>query len=338
MYTPDIAWIFIFVLLPLTPHMIIRLLKIMITLIVLAYVGYRLFAEGTDVFQHFGELSGKQLCLIIGSLILMPLNWGMETLKWQKSLQRFYSDTCFRKAWEGVWAGLATGIFTPNRWGEYAGRIAFIPSGYRLEAAIYLFADRFCQLIITVWAGWVAVEWMTLFRVDFLHALIPGAQWVIPWIRWSCRTLGILLFLLVLFPPQKLPVNMLGPGFKPWLLKAQNALKKLDTGLLWTLLGLSTMRYIVFSIQYLLLMSAFGSEISYSLSFAIISIIFLIKSLVPAITLTELGVRESIALYVMGMASISASTAFNSTFFLYMINLLIPSLIGLIFVYRIRRI
>ena len=318
--------------------MITRLLKITITLAVLAYVGLKLMSEGVDVFQDIWEFSIDQYFFLAISLALMPLNWGLETVKWKKSLQSFYPELTFQTAWSGVWAGLATGIFTPNRLGEYAGRIAFLPSGHRVEAAIYLFADRFCQLIITVWAGWLGIEWMLAFQRDLFLNLISGYSWIIPWISWSCRTIGILLLMLLLFPPKRLPLNLLGERFKPWLIKAQNAVGKLDARLLWLLLGLSASRYLIFSAQYLMLMNAFGCDVSVIMALALVSIVFLIKSLIPGIALTELGIRESIALYVMGIAGMTAATAFSSTFFLYVINLLIPSLIGLIFVNKIRRI
>ena len=318
--------------------MISRWLKISVTLLVLTYVGYRLFSEGENVFRNIWHLSAVQGFILFLAFILMPLNWGLETIKWKISLQRVYSDISFWDAWSGVWAGLATGIFTPNRLGEYAGRIAFIPQTYRLEAAIYLFADRFCQLIITVWAGWLGLEWIAIYHADYLSQWVPGIQWLWLWIFWGCRTIALLLLLIVLFPPKRLPVNILGDRFRPWLLKAQSALEKLDTQLLWTLLGISLIRYIVFSFQYFMLLFAFGNEHTKLMTFALINLIFLIKSLVPGIALTELGIRESIALYVMGAVGISAFSAFSSTFLLYMINLLIPSLIGLIFVYRIRQI
>ncbi|MEM6263500.1 MAG: hypothetical protein AAGI38_13390 [Bacteroidota bacterium] len=61
-----------------------------------------------------------------------------------------------------------------------------------------------------------------------------------------------------------------------------------------------------------------------------IGLIFFAKSLVPSVALTELGIRESIALTVMGLFDVSPITAFTSTFVLYILNLILPAIAGLI--------
>lgn len=59
-------------------------------------------------------------------LFLMPLNWAIETAKWQLLLSGTVSQS-FGDALKSVLAGLNTGFVTPNRIGEFAGRILLLP-------------------------------------------------------------------------------------------------------------------------------------------------------------------------------------------------------------------
>jgi len=99
---------------------------------------------------------------------------------------------------------------------------------------------------------------------------------------------------------------------------------------------LSFIRYAVFSTQYWMMMVAFGLDKPAILAFALIGLIFLIKSILPSLAFSELGIRESTALFVTGLFGISAITAFGSAFVLYLINIITPSLLGLIFIQRLK--
>ena len=96
------------------------------------------------------------------------------------------------------------------------------------------------------------------------------------------------------------------------------------------------MRYLAFSFQYYLLLIAFGYQGSLLLALAMILAVFLIKSVIPSITLTELGIRESVAMVIMGGFAVSSFTAFSSTFLLYVINIILPALVGLFFLNRLK--
>src|SRR3954463_14477474 len=59
------------------------------------------------------------------ALALMPGNWGLEARKWQvllKPLERLTFFTSFK----AILSGVAFSINTPNRIGEYGGRIVYV--------------------------------------------------------------------------------------------------------------------------------------------------------------------------------------------------------------------
>lgn len=84
--------------------------------------------------------------------VLIPVNWGFEARKWQLLGQKL-EPISFLQAYRAVMVGLTLGFITPNRLGDYAGRVLELKSRQRLEAIGAIFIGRFCQLVATVLAG-----------------------------------------------------------------------------------------------------------------------------------------------------------------------------------------
>ena len=55
----------------------------------------------------------------------MLVNWSLEAYKWGALVDRFQSLS-FSKKLISVLMGLSIGFLTPNRIGDYAGRLRFI--------------------------------------------------------------------------------------------------------------------------------------------------------------------------------------------------------------------
>ncbi len=88
-----------------------------------------------------------------GSVIaLVFVNWGIEAKKWQvllKTLQPF----SFITAYKSVLSGVTLSLNTPNRMGEYGGRILYVQEGNRIKAISLSIAGSISQLIITLFLG-----------------------------------------------------------------------------------------------------------------------------------------------------------------------------------------
>lgn len=66
-------------------------------------------------------------------------------------------DISFYQAVKGVLSGLAIGFVTPNRVGEFAGKIAYLKSENRTNGALMSFVGSSAQLLITIQAGLIAI-------------------------------------------------------------------------------------------------------------------------------------------------------------------------------------
>ncbi|MEZ4830306.1 MAG: lysylphosphatidylglycerol synthase domain-containing protein [Bacteroidia bacterium] len=308
-------------------------IKALVTVAVFSWVFFRLFKEGVSISSYVTQIGTGGLPEVLLAFAGMPLNLGLESLKWKFMIHRAGGNLSFLQAWKGVFAGLSTGIFTPNRIGEYAGRIAFLPPELRLHGAVFLFADRICQMIITVWMGTLAMEYFRIF-----HVVLISEKWDLPWPAisaglWSISLLLPVAVLLMAVISRKLNLHKFRFATVQKLI---SALASLRPGIIMPVLGLGLFRYLVFSLQYFSLAIAFGYQGETVLLLAMIWMVFLVKSVIPSVTLTELGIRESVALAVMGVFGVPAHIAFSATFVLYVVNIIVPSLSGLYYVYRLK--
>ena len=94
------------------------------------------------------------------------------------------------------------------------------------------------------------------------------------------------------------------------------------------LLVYSGLFYLTFLLQFFLLLSAFGPVQPLS-ALAGIGTIMLLKTVIPPVTLGELGIREGASVIVLGHAGILPAAAFNASLLLFAVNLLLPALAGL---------
>ena len=84
----------------------------------------QLQSDDTDqIIDYFKQNNGTNdhKLLLFTILILMPLNWYLEGKKWQLLMSPFVKIGWLQSI-KIVLAGIATGIFTPGRIGEFAGR------------------------------------------------------------------------------------------------------------------------------------------------------------------------------------------------------------------------
>ena len=98
------------------------------------------------------SLSGSEAWKLGAIILLMFVNWGLETRKWQVLLRHLHKIS-FWQAFKAILSGLAFALNTPNRIGEYGGRVLFIPEGKRVRAVSLTLAGSFSQLLVTLLLG-----------------------------------------------------------------------------------------------------------------------------------------------------------------------------------------
>jgi hypothetical protein len=281
----------------------------------------------------------KNLLFIV--VLLMLINWGLESQKWRYMIKKIERVSFFRSL-QAVFTGASISFFTPNRTGEYFGRAFILDKASHVDGILITILGSMSQLLITILTG-------TLSMLVFIPKFMSASAFFSGYIYYGFTVLIILLDLLLLF----LVVNVQFLSvLRDKLLRSK--LKKFRKHLavfvgfrprdMAYVIGLSFLRYIVFTGQFLLLLKFFSVPVPLFDGIIITSLIFFVLSIVPTVTLTELGIRDSAAVYFFGIwfnhsAGMSDSILIGiltATTLLWVINLAIPAVIGTFFVFRLK--
>jgi hypothetical protein len=87
-------------------------------------------------------------------------------------------------------------------------------------------------------------------------------------------------------------------------------------------------RYIIFLLQFYLLMLFFHSGILFHEAVISIALTYFVSSVIPSFALAEIGVRGSAALFFAGLFVDNGVAILSATVLLWIINLAIPAIVG----------
>ena len=94
-----------------------------------------------------------------------------------------------------------------------------------------------------------------------------------------------------------------------------------------TILAFSFVRYLIFTAQYVILLYVFSENFDLLNLVIFVPVSFIMNSIIPSITLAELGVREMVGLKLSEIYYDDVAVVL-STLSLWIINILTPSIVG----------
>ena len=301
-------------------------IKVAIVVLAYAYAGYRI-ATAPDIDQlptYFSGMEFSRSLILVAILLLMPLNWAIESFKWQLLIRSIEPEIGFGKCIKAVMSGVTVGTITPNRAGEFAGRILFVQKENRAKASyLTIFGDtaQFCATVIFGIVGLLIIG-------NHISGAIPYNTLMI--ISAICGVAIIAIF--IKFDSI---VNALGKTkfvkkrFEKYVPQCEiNTRSKLIT------LVLSLVRYAVFCLQFYLSLRFFGIDIPTQSAFAAIFATYICTYLIPSIAAAELGIRVSFAILFIGIFTTQETAIALASLLLYLVNVGIPIAIGGIFLLK----
>jgi hypothetical protein len=277
--------------------------------------------------QIIGSLFSPRIGWLLAALVGTFLNWGLEALKWQR-LMRQTEQIRFMQAFRGVLTGVSFTLFTPNRIGEYLGRIWHLSPASRGAAISLSVAGGIAQLLVTVLGGMIAYEF--LWRGGFSIPILPDrafAFFPFQWLGWSVVILLFVIYFNLGETGSFLSRVRWLQKIKHWMM----ALVHLSRRESATILGLSLLRYSIFLLQYYALFQFFGVSLTLSISFITVAFVFLSMALIPAMALADLGIRGQLSLWIVGAFSVNALGIVMTTTTIWFINLILPAVVGAAF-------
>lgn len=265
-------------------------------------------------------------------LVIMLLQWLLEAKKWQVFLRPGHLIK-LPEAFRMILSGIALSIATPNRMGEFAGRVMHLPSGQRLQGTAFTVIGNFAQLIVTCIAGSIALcmEWQD----QHLYPNSMSIQAVQSLLLWA--TPLTLVFFMLLYFKSGLVFNWI---FSLRMLRKfrdqLGTLASIPNNVLLKVLLLSSLRFVFFILQYWLLFTLTNTGIGFRDTFAATSIMLLWLAIVPTFSMLELGLRWEFALLLMGSLTNNALGIAVSVTAVWLINLMLPATVGAIGLLRYR--
>lgn len=268
-------------------------------------------------FDDFTSLSINYFFLLV-AFLLSFLNWGIETVKWRFVVSKI-QQVDFRTALKIVFTGITLSLITPNRIGEIPVRAYLLNNTAQLKENIYAtFISSLAQLLITLLFGMLGVVF-TLNLID-----IELSKTVLIFL-----TIFIGLLFLTFIYSNKL---------KDFFLNLLHKTATIEFSRIETLkiLGLSLLRYVVFCVQYFLILEALQVHFTTFIMLWLIPVCFLMASSIPTFVLSELGVRSSVAIVVFGVLANNDLSVVLSATLLWIINIALPATYGLFFLKQIK--
>ncbi len=233
----------------------------------------------------------------------------------------------FLTAYKSVLCGVTVSLNTPNRIGEYGGRIIYVEEGNRLKAVSLSIAGSMSQLIITLILGAGGLFFVLWLLPDFNGVIFHlNAFWIK--VLMYINAVGLTLLLLLYFRLgwivrmiEKLP----GTGrFASYI----SVLDKFDAKILLRLLSLSASRYIVFVIQYIFMMQLLDVEAGWWQSFWILTVLFWVLAIIPSFAIAEIGIRGKFGIALIGLFSSNTTGIVAVMLSMWIFNLFIPAVTG----------
>ena len=275
----------------------------------------------------------NNLSVLILVIFLMFLNWFVESLKWRFLISKI-EKVSIKTSLRAVFSGITVSSFTPNRVGEYGGRVFCLKHADRIQGVLITVIGSMAQLIVTIVFGLVGILLLPNLMPSF-DLFIKDLEFSYPIILFVVILLSTLLILLFL-NASVFTVLLSKFRFLTKFSKYSKVFSFYSSSELLEVLVYSFVRYIIFTSQYFILLNIFSVEVSYINSMILITTMLFVVSVIPTVAIAEIGIRGSVALYLFGLLSNNSIGILSATFCLWIINLVLPALIGIIFIFTLR--
>jgi hypothetical protein len=292
-----------------------------------AFLAYKLIAFNryNELFAALKSMPFSHFGWLLAILILLPFNWLLEASKW-RMLTTKIQKISLKQAIEAVLAGISTGFFTPNRVGEFAGRLFYLNPDNRKAGVTLSAVNSLTQNLVMVLCG---IPACILFFCHKGNANQSGLVWFVTWII-GCVALIIFIYSSLTQISKKVASSRYADKIMPFI----TCLSDFSTAHLFKIMLVSLLRYVVFSIQFGFMLYFF--DINLSLTEALISIptTYLFVTFTPAFAFSEVAIRSSYAVLVIGTYSGQVAGIALAGLCIWLVNFALPMLVGSVILFR----
>ncbi len=265
-------------------------------------------------FNDLSQFKIHSIPHLIFAFLLIPINWGLEFIKWKITVNKIIQPDESISQTNSFFAGLITGIITPNMIGNFVGRLFYFKRKYRPLIILTTSFTNYTQFFASMFFG--------VFSILILNNSPIGE------LNFSLKTLffSTLIFLLIIgLFFEKIPISKFQKYTSLKSLKERFEVFKYYKPIIFIL---SLTRHFIFSIQFLFLIKSFSLQFEFHNILWIWQIYFW-TTLIPSLWFGKLFIRESVALVILTSVGLNEFTVLASSISLWIMNLGIPSLVAI---------
>lgn len=277
-----------------------------------SYILYRQISEfSNEDWQHF-RLE-RPVSLVIAVVLVVPNIW-LAYQKWREILKSIGSEKDPVRNRHSFFAGIVTGMLTPNMIGNFIGRLYYFDKSKRAPIVFLTMIANYAQFLASLIFGWIAVV-----AVGRLYVVESDRPIML------MTGIGLILAVLLYFFGEYLTGRL---KERPFLKGGVQVLKQ-DRFIRSRILGLSLGRFAFFTLQFGLVLHSFGEVFTWSSVLAIWQV-YLITMIFPSLFLGKLGVKEMVAIAVLGEIGMNKPSILFASVIIWFVNSMSPALLGLI--------
>lgn len=297
----------------------IKYLKAILGIGIIIFLIY--YIKPSNIYQTY--LSADKYYLLI-AFLLLPLNLFLQFAKWKILTKKYFGIDKNINIWLSLLYGISGGIFTPMKSGEYFARAIPYQNVKVLDVILATMVDKVIPMYLVLFFGGI-------FSTIYLHQVSDISAAVINSVLFLYLSILVIIPLLLLgnsIITQKIKSYMLRNNYFKKMIPKISFFKSIDKRSIAKVALLSLIFNLIFTIQMTILLVSFSGELNLWLFFIIANLIIFAQIIVPPIALGEVGIREGASVFFMESYGFLGVVGFNAAFSLFIINLLIPSIIG----------
>lgn len=278
------------------------------------------YIDSKKIFQNLESLN---IFYLFAAILVIPINIWVQLKKWlviSKQVLNIHDSVVIRHS---LYQGFVAGLITPFRAGEYIARNLPLKAD-PIKVALATLVDKLFNMFIILLLGAIALVYlllkineMILFFEFILILLVISAGLIVSFKK---------EYLYRILNSKLLQKTRLGKILKEY--------KIYPFSFYLVIFLFSLLHYFLTLLQYSLVLISLNSFDSLFNLIWFASLLLFGKTIIPPFTFGELGIREASSVYFSKYFLITKAMAFNSTILIFTINLLMPSIWGLLFLFK----
>ncbi len=288
-------------------------------LLSITYLVYKIQEFYPQIIQ-ISSISGFRFIIYLMPVLLLQfINWTLEAIKFKILISKFYYLD-LRFSVKAVYAGNFTAFITPERIGNFLGRI-FLLKKYKKIIILSTIYGNSLQLLVTVFMAILGLITISFFNFP------------LGFIRNFESSLITLLYLILFASLTILFFNL------NWLTKFKrfklfrrfssdiSEFISLTTKIKLLVLIVSFLRYFTFSLQFFILSLAFKLDLSFFQVLIFISLLFGVITFLPSFLPGNLITKEALSIFLLGGGLLAIKFSIIC-FIVWFINVGLSAIIG----------